>query len=219
MAVLIPIENEVLTIPSWVTDLASFQRWFRTGDFPREAKLVYYDGNIWAGQQIERALHTLIKTELAFAIMGWSKQHLPGTTYCDNQRYTHEAAKLSCEPDVIFFTEQSLLDGTVQLMDGDASLEIEGSPDIIVEVISPTSVKKDDKTLKEKYYQAGVKEYWLADSRKVPSLVIMKRGSRGFVAVKANAQGWMRSEVLGATCRMKTSPGPVATTQVVVEMK
>jgi Uma2 family endonuclease len=219
MAVLIPIENEELSIPSWVTDLASFQRWFRSGDYPQEAKLAYFDGNIWAGQQMERTLHTLIKTELAYAIKHWSNQHLAGLTFCDSQRYTSEEAELSCEPDVIFFTEASLLDGTVQMMDGDASLEIEGEPEIIVEVISPTSVKKDQKTLREKYFQAGVQEYWLADSRKVPSLSIMKRGSKGFIVVKPNTQGWIRSEVLGALCRLKSSPGPMATTKVTVEMK
>jgi len=219
MAVLIPSIDEVITVPKWVSDLRSFRRWFRSDKFPSDAKVVYYDGNIWVDQQMERALHTHIKTEIAGVIGQWSKTHLPGMTYCDKLRYTDKEADLSCEPDVIFVTNTSLENGNVKLMDGDISLEVEGSPEIIVEVISPTSVRKDEKTLREKYWEAGVQEYWLADSRKVPSLSILKRTSRGFVTVKANAQGWLRSEVLGALCRLVSKPGPAATTKVELEMK
>jgi len=219
MAVLIPSIDEVITVPKWVSDLRSFRRWFRSDHFPSDAKVVYYDGNIWVDQQMERYLHTYIKTEIAGAIREWAKAHLPGATLCDKLRYTDRAADLSCEPDVIFVTDASLENRTVKLMDGDTSLEVEGSPEIIVEVISPTSVVKDEKTLREKYWQAGVQEYWLADSRKVPTLSILKRTARGFVTVKANAQGWLRSEVLGALCRLVSRPGPAATTKVELEMK
>jgi len=219
MAVLIPSIDEVIAVPKWVSDLRSFRRWFRSDTFPSDAKVVYYDGNIWVDQQMERALHTLIKTEIARMVGNWSKSNLPGSTYCDKLRFTNRKADLSCEPDVIFISDESLILGKVRLMDGDVSLEVEGSPEIIVEVISPTSVKKDEKTLREKYWEAGVQEYWLADSRKVPSLSILKRTARGFVTVKANAQGWLRSEVLGALCRLVSKPGPAATTKVELEMK
>lgn len=219
MAVLIPTANEVLSVPTWVTDLPSFQSWFRSDAFPSEAKVVYFDGNVWLDYEMERFLHTYIKSQIAKAIANWSDQHLPGFSLCDKLRYTHDAADLSTEPDVMFFTVASLQAGKVIMMDGDASLEVEGSPEIIVEVISPTSIRKDQKTLRDKYWQAGVKEYWLADSRKVPSLVILKRTTRGFTTVKTNAQGWMRSEVLGALCRLVSSPGPAATTKVELEMK
>lgn len=219
MAVLIPSIDEVITVPKWVSNLRSFRRWFRSDTFPSDAKVVYYDGNIWVDQQMERALHTLIKTEIARMIGNWSKSNLPGSIYCDKLRFTNRKADLSCEPDVIFISDESLILGKVSLMDGDVSLEVEGSPEIIVEVISPTSVKKDEKTLREKYWEAGVQEYWLADSRKVPSLSILKRTARGFVTVKANAQGWLRSEVLGALCRLLSKPGPAATTKVELEMK
>jgi Uma2 family endonuclease len=218
MSAAIPQDKELI-IPASVRDLASFRRWFRSGEFPEDVKLVYFDGNIWAGQRMERLLHGLIKTEIACALRNWSRVNIPGMTCCDKLRYTAESADLSSEPDVMFFSEASLLSGKVQALDGDATLEIEGSPDIVVEVISPSSVVKDQKTLREKYFEAGVTEYWLADSRKTPSFIILKRGGHGYVEVAPDTQGWMHSEVLGAQCRLTTSPGPAATTEVMLEMK
>lgn len=137
----------------------------------------------------------------------------------DSMRFMHKRADLSSEPDVVFITDESLTDGTALVKDGDASLEIEGSPDLVVEIISPTSKYKDDEVLRKKYWQAGVKEYWIADSRKAPTLTILKRNGKKYVAGAADAQGWMRSSVLKAQCRLVTQPGPVATTRVNLELK
>ncbi|HQR07452.1 MAG TPA: hypothetical protein PLN21_11550 [Gemmatales bacterium] len=53
----------------------------------------------------------------------------------------------------------------------------------------------------------------------MPTISILKRNARGFVTVKANTQGWLRSEVLRALCRLVSKPGPAATTKVELEMK
>lgn len=45
-------------------------------------------------------------------------------------------------------------------------ISVEGAPDLVVEVLSPSTQKKD-KTLKlQKYMNAGVREYWLVDPKK-----------------------------------------------------
>ncbi|HQR09244.1 MAG TPA: Uma2 family endonuclease [Gemmatales bacterium] len=167
MAVLISVDNGDLVFPSSVTDLPSFQSWFRSKDFPTIGKVIYYDGNVWIDPSSQQVLHCHVNSSLAAAIGGWTKHQPIGMTLCDGLRFTNQDADLSTEPDVLFFTEAGLISGKVKLMDGDASLEIEGSPEIIVEVISPTSAKKDEKTLREKYYEAGVQEYWLNSSTPV----------------------------------------------------
>ncbi|MBI2767093.1 MAG: Uma2 family endonuclease [Chloroflexi bacterium] len=61
------------------------------------------------------------------------------------------------EPDIMFIATEHL--------DRKQSRFMEGAPDIIVEVISEDSVRRD-RTIKLLEYQAlGVPEYWLIDSR------------------------------------------------------
>lgn len=43
---------------------------------------------------------------------------------------------------------------------------IYGAPDFIVEVLSPSTRKKDIYIKKEKYQKAGVREYWMVDTEK-----------------------------------------------------
>ena len=219
MAVMIAGERETLTVPVWVNDLESFRRWSHTEEFPTDAKVLYFDGNILVDGSMERLLHTIVKAAIATSIRIWSDEYLPGILCIDSMRFMHKPAKLSSEPDVVFITDESLTDGTALVKDGDASLEIEGSPDLVVEIISPSSKYKDEDILLKKYWQAGVKEYWLADSRKTPTLSILKRNGKKFVAVTADTQGWLRSNVLKAQCRLVSKPGPAATTRVTLEMK
>lgn len=51
---------------------------------------------------------------------------------------------------------------------------VEGSPDLHVEVISPTSAERDRFVKRDRYARSGVKEYWLVDmeSRTVEVLVL-----------------------------------------------
>jgi Uma2 family endonuclease len=218
MAVLFSVEHEVISVPPEVIDLDSFREWFQSDSFPTEAKVIYFDGNVMVEQVMERILHSEIKSQLHIAIGHWANQHGLGKTHCDRMRLTHRAANLSVEPDILFYSHASKASGLVQLTDGDATIEIVGSPDLIVEVVSNSSGKKDEQILPKKYWQAGVKEYWIVDSRKSPVLTIFKRGKRGFVAV-TEKQGWLTSEVLSAQCRLKTSLADGATTDVTLEMK
>ena len=51
--------------------------------------------------------------------------------------------------------------------------------------------------LRRLYWEAGVKEYWLVDSReKSFSFDILRRGSSKFLATRKN-QGWQMSQVFG----------------------
>jgi Uma2 family endonuclease len=40
---------------------------------------------------------------------------------------------------------------------------IEGAPDLVVEILSPSTIRKDRVTKYFKYLQAGVREYWIID--------------------------------------------------------
>jgi len=52
-----------------------------------------------------------------------------------------------------------------------------GSPDVIIEVLSPSSASKDKVLKFNKYLQAGVKEYWIVEpDSKVVSAHVLKDG-------------------------------------------
>jgi Uma2 family endonuclease len=96
----------------------------------------------------------------------------------------------------------------------DRFIEVEGPPELVVEIVSDSSVKKDTQRLLAAYYQAGVEEYWLVDARVEPLLFcINRRGSSSYEPVVADAAGYQRSAVLGCGYRLlrrQTAPGRLA---------
>jgi len=63
----------------------------------------------------------------------------------------------SREPDISFISREN--------QGGLTADRLEGAPDLIIEVISPTSVTEDRVRKFTQYEQAGVREYWIIDPR------------------------------------------------------
>ena len=61
------------------------------------------------------------------------------------------------QPDVLFLNNEQKPTGALQ--------NFEGAPSLLVEVISPGSIRIDRKTKFDTYEQAGVQEYWLVDPK------------------------------------------------------
>ncbi len=61
------------------------------------------------------------------------------------------------QPDVLFVKANNWPGGDISFF--------EGSPDLIVEVISPSSVRRDRNIKFSAYEKAGVSEYWIADPK------------------------------------------------------
>lgn len=73
---------------------------------------------------------------------------------------------------------------------------IMGAPDLVVEIISPTSLRRDRYDKRELYARFGVKEFWLADvaNRSIETLSLQKGGYQ--LLSCATAEGKIRSEIL-----------------------
>lgn len=73
---------------------------------------------------------------------------------------------------------------------------IMGPPDLVVEIISPTSLRRDRYDKRELYSRFGVKEFWLADvaNHSIETLALQKAGYE--LLSCATEQGKIRSEVL-----------------------
>lgn len=81
--------------------------------------------------------------------------------------FSNEEANLTGQPDGIFVSTLGLQTGRVRFvgsMGGDY-VELEGTPDMVLEIVSTSSVVKDYKRLRELYWRAGIPEYWIVDAR------------------------------------------------------
>jgi Uma2 family endonuclease len=87
----------------------------------------------------------------------------------------------------------------VVLKDSKAKIEekgIIGAPDVVIEVLSPSSAYYDLVEKKEVYQKYDVKEYWIVDPKR-KTVEIYKNSDDGFVLVaSARENGKVFSEML-----------------------
>jgi Uma2 family endonuclease len=198
-------ENEV-RIPEWVVDLASFRRWYHSGEFPEEGRIDYIQGAVWVDMTMEQVFtHVLIKTAITVALGGLANAEDLGLYLTDGLRLSNEGADLSAEPDGTFISNQSMEDANIQLIEDrreEGYTEIEGVPDMVLEIVSNSSVRKDTQRLFKAYWDAGIREYWLVDVRgERLDFTIYRHTPKGYVAVRKR-DGWLKSQAFGRSFRL-----------------
>ena len=82
-------------------------------------------------------------------------------------------------------------------------IELEGAPDLVVEVVSNHSVGKDLRRLPPLYAAAGVPELWLVDARREIRFEIRTLGADGYRILEPDAEGWILSPLLGVRFRLR----------------
>ena len=81
-------------------------------------------------------------------------------------------------------------------------IELEGTPDMVLEIVSDSSVTKDTKTLRRLYWTARISEYWLVDVRGEDVVFDVRRyAAKGYVATRKQG-GWLKSQVFGKSFRL-----------------
>ena len=188
---------EHLTFPESVHDLESFRHWVTSDDFPEKARASYLAGKFWVDLPMERFGHNQCKLAITNVLTNVIAAEYRGFPVSDGMLLSNPEAGLSTQPEFMFVATETLESGRATLLRDDDSCEIIGSPDMTLEVISPTSVTKDTVDLRRLYWEAGVKEYWLVDCReKQFSFDILRRGATKFVTTRKH-QGWLKSQVFG----------------------
>jgi Uma2 family endonuclease len=82
-------------------------------------------------------------------------------------------------------------------------VEVEGPPDLIVEIVSDSSAAKDTERLPAAYWRAGVREFWLADARGATLVFQIHRpGPSAYEPVEPDADGYQYSPVLAHRLRL-----------------
>jgi Uma2 family endonuclease len=209
MATIVLEDRMEIEIPADLRSLADFRRWALSDRFPERGRIDYIAGRIEVDMSPEDFFcHGTLKTAIAFGLYGQVEARDLGHLVSDRTRISSPAADVSAEPDIVLVSHAALESGRVRLIPkagGEAGryIEVEGSPDLIVEIVSDSSVIKDTQRLRDAYFRAGVGEYWLADARREPvSFEIQLRGETGFEPAPPDREGFQRSGVFAGAFRL-----------------
>jgi Uma2 family endonuclease len=149
--------------------------------------------------------HSAVKVEMTSVLYRLVQAGDLGVFLPDGTLVINRAADIANEPDALFIAEETLTSGRACLVpaaDGRDFVEVEGSPDMTLEVISPSSVGKDTILLRDRYYRAGVSEYWLVDARWDDlRFDILQRTSTLYEPVEP-VDGWLNSSVFARKFRL-----------------
>jgi Uma2 family endonuclease len=203
------VEDEV-EIPAYVRDLATFRRWALSDAFPETGRIDYIRGSIEVDMSPENFFfHGTPKVKIESVLLDRIEELDLGHLVSDRTRISDVGADLSAEPDIVFISFDTLDTGRARLVeaasnDPDSFVEVEGATDLVVEIVSDSSVNKDTKRLPQAYFDAGVRELWLVDARKKKLYFqIRHRGESAFVAAAASKDGFQRSDVFQCAFRLE----------------
>jgi hypothetical protein len=145
--------------------------------------------------------HLLDGAGLIDFVLGVMAKNKGYNLFAGETRISSVAGNVSAEPDVVAVSDAAIDTDRVRLTpkaggETDSFFELEGGPELVVEIVSDASVGKDRRRLPPAYFAARVTEFWLIDARG-PKLefVIHHRGENGFVPAAVAADGGQPSTV------------------------
>jgi Uma2 family endonuclease len=219
----IVLDDQVVGIPAWVRDHASFRRWLHSDEFPeRTGRICYLAEEVWVDMSKEQVFsHNQAKAEFARGLGTLVKEGRRGRFFPDGVLLSNLEAELTTQPDGVFVSTKSMQAKRVRFVEGARAgfVEIEGTPDMVLEVVSDSSVTKDTEVLRELYWKAGVREYWLVDARgEQLRFEILRHGRKGYTATRPRGC-WLKSIVFGKAIRLTVSADEMGNPEYTLEVK
>jgi Uma2 family endonuclease len=202
-----------LHIPDGVKTVAKFCRWVDSADLPEKLPIHFLRNDVWVDVSMEEMFsHNRIKTALGIALGRLIEDGDLGMYATDGMALANEAANIVTEPDAMFISNATVASGRIQFSGGRkrgaVATRVVGTPDLVVEIVSPSSEDKDTAWLMSAYHNAEIPEYWLIDARDEDDtrFTIYRRGPKGYTAARRSG-GWTRSPVFGREFRLVRQAG------------
>jgi Uma2 family endonuclease len=98
--------------------------------------------------------HQRIVVHLIAQLFSFAKQHDLGEVFASPFDVYLDEEKNLVQPDILFILKEN-----AHIVHG----HVHGSPDLIIEILSPSNKKRDLITKKQLYEKFAVKEYWIID--------------------------------------------------------
>lgn len=214
--------DNVFRVPDWVADFESYRRWAHSPEYPNKGLLSYLNGEIWIDMTPEELFtHNQVRSAFGLAIASADPERRMGNFVPLGMFLTNRSAGLATEPDGMFSKWSTMKSGRLQMTEprNNDFMELTGSPDVVLEIVSETSERRDKVMLKALYWKASIPEYWLVDARAEPAQFdILRHTKDGYVATPSS-DGWLRSEVLGREFRLGKRTDPLGHPQYIVEVR
>src|SRR5439155_9899957 len=121
------------------------RRWTDDDAFPETGRISFLQGEVWIDMSKEQLFsHNQVKTELTRALAGIVKEGRLGRYFSDGAYLSNVDADVSNQPDGLFASAASLAQRRVRIVEGrtEGHVELEGSPDMVLEIVSRGSVRK-----------------------------------------------------------------------------
>lgn len=202
-----------LRVPASAFRLAGFRAWVTSAEFPEHGRATFVDGEVilqMSPDSIES--HAKVKAAITMGFARIVEEEELGELYPDGVLLTNAAAGVSTEPDACFATFATLASGKLRLVPrvsrADEYVEVQGAPDIVVEIVSDSSEEKDLRRLRAAYARSGIPEYWLIDARGERlrfEILRLVRGAYRAASTRARSQ---HSRVLGRAFRLERKRNP-----------
>lgn len=200
--------QEAVRIPDSVRGLGSFCRWACSDELPDRGRFSFLNGEVWVDMSPENFFtHNQVKNEINTVLTGLVKAKRLGRFSPDGMLFRNDKAELSTEPDGAFISRRSFKSGRVEVVHPPEGYDILlGTPDMVLEVVSDSSERKDTEILRELYWKASIPEYWLVDPRGEDLIFdILRLNLKGYVPVRKQG-GWQKSKVFGKSFRLTVEP-------------
>jgi len=206
------MENElVFRIPADAYTFEGFWRWVESDEFPESGRIDFLGGEIEADMSPEDLYtHGALKVEVVSVLVELVKRSGLGDVQSDRSRFRSPFARVSTEPDIVAIFRESIESGRARLVPStrpkrqDRIVAFEGAVDLIVEILSDSSVGKDLDRLPPLYARAGARELWLLDARGAEvrfDLLTLQEGV--YTIVLPDTDGWRHSPCLGQAFRLQ----------------
>jgi Uma2 family endonuclease len=201
-------DGTCIRIPNSALTFAGFRAWVSSDDLPEWIRVTYVDGGIYLDMSKETEHNALAKSGFSRVLLNLNYELELGDFFLDGVLVSNEVAEVSTNPDASLLTYASMEAGRVRWVAGrkpHVNVEIEGTPDWIMEIVSDSSVFKDTKRLRAAYHRARIPEYWLVDVRgETISFQILHGRSKGYVAAPIR-DGWQKSRIFSRAFRLERS--------------
>jgi len=206
-----------------ITDIDSFCEWAASPEFPRSGRFSFINDTVWVDLTMEQPFtHNRLRLRIATVLETLVTEQNLGYLFDDRLLYRNDVAGLATEPDLLFVAYESIKRGRFQMIEAVSGgyREVDGTPDMVVEVVSQTSVRKDTVDLRRLYWLAGIPEYWIVDARtESVEFEILKRGTRSYLSTRKASGGWLKSNVFRRLFRLKRKLDQLGNPQFELEMK